>query len=244
MTKYGYGETSEYRDALAKKAQAWGLAGIDATLLKMAMAHPSYDPEGKFNNQRLEFLGDAVLGVALADHLFRTYPAFHEGELTRARAQLANESTLVTVAKALGLGEVLLLGRGEEKDGGRGRASSLADATEALIAAIYLDLGFDRAKAFVVEHFASLMADGDDAVVTDYKTMLQEYAQGLGSDNVTYGILQETGPPHQKTFRAGVYYKGELWGEGSGKTKKEAEKVAAKTAYLAMTARFGDHGQS
>lgn len=234
-----------YGERLADKIRLWGLAGIDETLLATALTHPSYDVGDKGNNQRLEFLGDAVLGMALADYLYQTYPSFHEGELTRARAMLAKEASLVKVAQELGLGEVLLLGRGEEKDGGRYRSSSLADAMEALLAAVYLHFGYERARAFVVQHFGALVEENSEVAVTDYKTMLQEYAQGIGSENVSYRILDEVGPPHQKTFTAGVYYRRELWGKGCGRTKKEAEKAAAKTAYLAMTAvPRGDHGQS
>lgn len=218
---------------ILKKIEEWDLIGIDEELLITALMHPSYDTEGKRNNQRLEFLGDAVLGLVLADELFQNHPDCHEGELTRFRALLAQEATLAKVAREIGLGDILLLGKGEVNDGGRNRSSTLADAMEALIAAVYLSFGLKKASSFVLTHFGVLYQRIESAEddVTDYKTALQEYAQSLGFENVSYKILKEEGPPHQRIFTAVVYYAGEIIGEGAGKSKKEAEKSAAKIGY-------------
>ena len=216
-----------------QKISEWGLEGINEDLLMTAIMHPSYDTVGKRNNQRLEFLGDAVLGLVLAENLFIAHPQCHEGELTRLRALLAQEATLAAVAKQIGLGDILLLGKGEANDGGRNRPSTLADAMEALIAAVYLSFGLEKAAEFVLKYFGGLEAKiaTTETKVTDYKTSLQEYAQSLGFENVTYEILNEEGPPHLRTFTAAVYYRGEIIGKGSGKSKKEAEKNAAKIGY-------------
>ncbi|MEE0776698.1 MAG: ribonuclease III [Bacillota bacterium] len=232
------------RDRFRKKISEWDLEGINESLFQTALMHPSYDSSKHRSNQRLEFLGDAVLGLILANHLFEKNPQCNEGELTRMRANLAQESTLAQVAMEIGLGEILLLGKGEEKDGGRMRPSTLADAMEAVIASIYLSFGMEKAAAFVLKNFGAMeeRLAAAERQITDYKTALQEYAQSLGSENVHYEILSEDGPPHQRIFSAGVYYLGELWGEGKGRSKKEAEKAAAEIAYHAMAARFAkDH---
>ena len=237
------GVADGYSQRLDAKIEEWEIAGIDRELLLTALMHPSYDGEGKRNNQRLEFLGDAVLGVVIADYLYDEYPAYHEGELTRTRALLAKEATLAAVARKIGLPQVVLLGRGEEKDGGRDRASTLADAMEALIAAIYLHFGFERAAEFVRRHFAALEKGENEESVVDHKTLLQEYVQSRGADNVSYRTLAEEGPPHRRIFTSGVYYKKQLLARGYGKTKKEAEKDAARAGYLQLTGgQDGDHG--
>ncbi len=220
----------EYQKLLHKKTEEWGIKGIRHDLLETALMHPSYDYEGKRNNQRLEFLGDAVLGLIIGEYLFSEYPKWQEGELTQNRSYLAKEPTLARVAKEIGLDEVLLLGKGEEKDGGRNRPSTLADAMEALIAAIYLSFGLERAEKFVLHYFAGLEKPRDDQeeVICDYKTELQEYVQRCHSENVRYEIVEESGPPHLRVFTAVVRYDGRVIGKGSGKTKKAAEKNAAK----------------
>jgi ribonuclease-3 len=222
-----------YQEALDRKIKEWDIEGINTELLKTALMHPSYDMEGKRNNQRLEFLGDAVLGLIVGEYLFSEYPDWHEGALTRNRALLAKEETLAKVAKNIGLDTVLLLGKGEEKDGGRKRPSTLADAMESVIAAIYLSFGLGRAERFVLTYFGGIEKPQDDQeeVISDYKTELQEYVQKYKAENVTYAILSEEGPPHQRIFTAGVYLFGKQIGEGKGKSKKEAEKIAARIGY-------------
>ena len=215
---------------IRQKLKEWGIEDIRFDLLETALMHPSYDAEGKRNNQRLEFLGDAVLGLILGEYLFSEYPKWQEGDLTQNRSYLAKEPTLTRVAKEIGLNEVLLLGKGEEKDGGRERPSTLADAMEALIAAIYLSFGLERAEKFVLRYFAGLEKPRDDQeeVICDYKTELQEYAQRFHTENVRYEIIGESGPPHLRVFTAVVFYGDDVIDKGSGKTKKAAEKAAAK----------------
>ncbi len=231
-----------YQEILEEKIKAWHIEGVQLELLKTALMHPSYDMEGKRNNQRLEFLGDAVLGLIVGEYLFTEYAGWHEGELTRNRALLAKEETLAKVAKKIGLDTVLLLGKGEEKDGGRNRPSTLADAMEAVIAAVYLSFGLGRAERFVLSYFGGIEKPQDDQeeVISDYKTELQEYVQKYKTENVTYAILTEVGPPHQRTFTAGVYLFGKLIGEGTGKSKKEAEKAAARMGYETLRKEIGD----
>lgn len=231
-----------YRETLNQKIKEWNIDGIQLELLKTALMHPSYDMEGKRNNQRLEFLGDAVLGLIIGEYLFSEYPDWHEGELTRNRALLAKEETLAKVAKKIGVDEVLLLGKGEEKDGGRNRPSTLADAMESVIAAIFLSFGLGRAERFVLSYFGGIEKPQDDQeeVISDYKTELQEYVQKYKTENVSYAILTESGPPHQRVFTAGVYLFGKLIGEGTGKSKKEAEKVAARMGYETLRKEAGD----
>ncbi|MBQ1252393.1 MAG: ribonuclease III [Firmicutes bacterium] len=218
-----------YQELLDRKIKEWDIEGVHPELIRTALMHPSYDMDGKRNNQRLEFLGDAVLGLIVGEYLFTEYPQWQEGDLTRNRAYLAKEPTLAKVAKDIGLDSVLLLGKGEEKDGGRNRPSTLADAMEAVIAAIYLSFGLGRAESFVLRYFGGIEKPRDDQeeVICDYKTELQEYVQKFRMENVTYSILSEEGPPHLRVFTAGVYHCGRLIGTGKGKTKKAAEKSAA-----------------
>ena len=211
------------------------LESLDEDLLLQALTHSSYIYEnrqnGLENNQRLEFLGDAVLDLAVSDFLFRNYPDSDEGELTKLRAALVCEPSLARTAKSLKLGYCLRMGKGEERSGGRERASILADAFEALLGAIYLDQGLAKASEMALKFLDPLIKDVlEGRLDSDYKTELQELVQQLGSEQVQYTILREEGPDHNKTFTAGVLYKGELTGTGSGRSKKEAEQQAAKSA--------------
>ncbi|MBR6312616.1 MAG: ribonuclease III [Oscillospiraceae bacterium] len=203
-------------------------------LMENALTHSSYANErGKsrvFSNERLEFLGDSVLGFVTAEYLFEKYPSRPEGEMTRIRAELVCEHSLAATAEELELGAVLLLGKGEEQNGGRRRRSILADAVEALLAAIYLDGGMEPARAFVLGH---ILAE-KPTELTDYKTALQERVQAAGGVSPQYRIIDEYGPDHAKTFVARVEIDGEPAGEGSGRTKKEAEQSAARAALESM----------
>lgn len=208
---------------------------LDEDLLLQALTHSSYIYEnrqnGIENNQRLEFLGDAVLDLAISDFLFRKYPESDEGELTKLRAALVCEPSLARTAKSLNLGYCLRMGKGEERSGGRERPSILADAFEALLGAIYLDQGLIKASEMALKFLGPLIKDVlEGRLDSDYKTELQEIVQQLGSEQVQYTILREEGPDHHKIFTAGVIYKGELAGTGSGRSKKEAEQQAAKSA--------------
>ena len=202
----------------------------NAALLKNALTHSSYAnenrEEGVPSNERLEFLGDSVLGFVAAKHLYAVEPSMPEGKMTRLRAELVCEHSLYGVAKELELGEYLRMGHGEEKNGGRQRASILADATEAVIAAIFLDGGIAPAASFIER-----MVLSPEAVkahhASDYKTELQELVQRKPDQQLRYTDAGESGPDHDKVFLSEVSLNGEVIGRGSGRTKKEAEQAAA-----------------
>jgi ribonuclease-3 len=215
--------------------QRFGLEEADTQLLTQALTHPSFVFEnlkrGWEHNQRLEFLGDAVLGLVVADHLYRCYPDQPEGELTKMRSAVVCEPTLARKSLELELGQYLRLGRGEEMSGGRERPSILADAFEAVTGALYLSLGLEAVRVFILGHLAGeieQVAAGGQYV--DYKTTLQELIQKQSDDVVQYTILAESGPDHNKSFVAGVILNDQLVGKGTGKTKKEAEQHAARAA--------------
>ena len=204
-------------------------------LLKEALSHSSYANEHRSahlnSNERLEFLGDSVLGFVTAEFLFRQHPDLPEGDLTRIRAALVCEQSLYEVARKLDLGRYLKLGRGEEAGGGRERTSILADATEAVFAAVYLDGGIGAASALI--HRVLLEAEKEEAVEErrrDYKTALQELVQRQADQVLTYRMIGEQGPDHAKIFQAEVQLNGVPLGTGDGHSKKEAEQAAAKAA--------------
>ena len=214
---------------------ALGYQFKDKALLREALRHSSYANEHRggesASNERLEFLGDSVLGFVTAEFLFRRHPDAPEGELTRVRARLVCEESLHEAAQKLSLGRYLCLGHGEEACGGRERPSILADATEALIAAVYLDGGIDAASALIHR----LLLDGAaeaHAVRTrrDYKTALQELVQRKPAQSLSYSLTGESGPDHAKTFTIEVRLNGEAIGAGEGHSKKEAEQMAARNA--------------
>lgn len=210
-----------------------GLQDLESDLLVQALVHPSYTFEnpgkGLENNQRLEFLGDAVLDFIIGEYLYLHYPEKPEGELTKMRAAVVNETTLARHGKNIGLGQVLFLGKGEQLTGGRERPSIIADALEAVIGAIYLQYGFEKVRKFVLDMFIPEIKKLDKGHYGDFKTMLQEKAQKQENE-VEYKILEESGPDHNKLFTAGVYIQGILKGTGKGRTKKEAEQQAAELA--------------
>ena len=218
-------------DSLEKKL---GHAFRDRALLATALTHSSYANENRGRgecNERLEFLGDSVLGMVVADALYRRFPELPEGRMTRLRAQLVCEESLHRVASELGLGEYVRLGRGEEHTGGRRRTSILADAVEAVIAAMYLDGGLGTAEAFIERQILSAL-DGAGPVmrVEDCKTELQELVQKKSGQSLSYELLGESGPDHDKTFTSQVCLNGRPIGSGSGRTKKETEQAAARAA--------------
>ena len=207
----------------------------DPALLNEALSHSSYANEhrsaGLRSNERLEFLGDSVLGFVTAEFLFVQHPDLPEGDLTRIRAALVCEQSLYEVAQKLELGRYLKLGRGEEAGGGRTRTSILADATEAVFAAVYLDGGIGEASALI--HRVLLDVEKEEIVEErrrDYKTALQELIQRRADQVLTYRMVGEEGPDHNKTFLAEVLLNGTQVGTGSGHSKKEAEQSAAKAA--------------
>ena len=222
-------------ESLQQLRKAFGLAEIPEDLLGHALRHGSYVRERGLDeltsNQRLEFLGDAVLDAVFADLLYRTHPELPEGDLTRLKAALVRKSALSRVAKDMGLGEALLLGRGEEATGGRQKASLLADALEALIGAVFIAGGWEAAYEFVTEHFASALAEAENAdSLRDDKSSLQELLQGQGIEPPAYRVVKTVGPPHDRCFSVEAVLDGSVIGTGTGKSKQASEQAAAASA--------------
>ena len=203
------------------------------TLVQNALTHSSYANEHWHNslmsNERLEFLGDSVLGMVVAEYLYRNFPDRPEGELTRMRADMVCEQALALVAERIGLGKHLLLGRGEEQSGGRNRASILADAVESVIAAMFLDGGMEAAKSFI-DRFVLCDVPVTKLHNADYKTALQEKVQEKKNQVLAYALVGESGPDHDKRFEVQVSLNGEVVGTGTGSSKKRAEQDAARDA--------------
>ena len=220
-------------------SQLEGAAGYcfeDKTLLKQAMTHSSYANEHRAqhmkDNERLEFLGDAVLEVISSEFLFKEYPEMPEGDLTKLRASIVCEPTLAYCARDIKLGQYLFLGKGEDAEGGRTRDSILSDAFEALIGAIYLDGGFANAKKFVLRF---VMNDLEHKTLFyDSKTILQEMVQAMNGKKLSYELIGEEGPDHAKTFHVRALIGGVEAGVGKGRTKKAAEQMAAYNTILAL----------
>lgn len=214
----------------------------DADLREAALTHRSFAFEQglRINNERLEFLGDSVLGLVVTDMAYRAYPDHTEGSLAKLRAAIVNMTALADVARQLDLGAMVLLGKGEEQSGGRDKSSILADALEAVFGAVYLDLGLETATSLIERLFrprmeAYVRGEGD----RDYKTLLQELASQELHTMPEYRI-EERGPDHQKEFTATAYLGGEPMGNGSGRSKKEAEQQAAREAHQRLSVRRGD----
>ncbi len=208
----------------------------DPSLLENALTHSSRANESRgtlSSNERLEFLGDSILGMVVADHLYRNHPDLPEGELTRTRAALVCEESLVEVAQELNLGEYLKLGKGEEAGGGRNRPSIRADAVEAVLAAVYLDGGIGSARKIVQKYILSREAAGLTKP-HDYKTALQELVQRESGQVLQYRLTGEEGPDHDKRFFMDVTLNGKSIGSGTGRSKKEAEQMAAQAAIQAL----------
>jgi ribonuclease III len=206
----------------------------DLSLLQHALAHRSWCGEqegGAPSNERLEFLGDAVLGLIVAGYCYERYPEFAEGKLAKVRSAVVNARVLAQVAGRLGVGEVLLLGRGEEGSGGREKASILADAFEAILGAIYLDAGWDAARGLVLRELGDAIARaGEEPDDFDHKSRLQEKAVRDGDGTPRY-VVVGTGPDHDRAYTAEVFLGGTLWGTGEGRSKKDAEQEAARAAW-------------
>jgi ribonuclease-3 len=229
------------RDEFEGLQRAIGYRFRDRGLLEHAMTHTSRANEdvsgGVLDNESLEFLGDAVLGFVIADVLFREFPDFDEGQKSKTKASLVSTSTLARQAERLALGEHLLLGRGEEKTGGRRKQALLADGYEALIAAVYLDGGIEQARAFVLREFADLIAAVRRHGVAgqDYKSALQEHLQSRDQPLPEYRLAAALGPDHRKEFQVEVVLRGEAVSRASGGSKKEAEQEAARLALEKLT---------
>ena len=231
-------------EELGRFQEALGYRFRDRSLLERALTHSSYANEAPRSeavrdNETLEFLGDSVLGFLVAEMLFETFPGFREGQLSMARSHLVSEPSFARLARELGVGEVLLLAAGESRSGGRVRESLLADAFEAVFAAITLDAGLPAAREVVRRVFAAAVSELDPGELSfhDYKTALQEIAQGEGKPLPVYRALAESGPDHRKEFVFEVVYDEELAATGRGPTKKEAQRQAAKAALAAKLGR-------
>lgn len=206
-------------------------------LLKNALTHSSYANEvrnGTTSNERLEFLGDSVLSIIVSDYIFNNFPKLPEGELTKLRASLVCEKSLCGFSRELELGKYLLLGKGEEKGGGRERDSILADAFEAVLAAMYLDGGYEIARKHALRFVLREIEHPEEDVFKDYKTVLQEIIQRNPEETVTYVLVDQKGPDHDKIFTVEVMLNSNAIGKGCGKSKKQAEQMAAKQALELM----------
>ena len=235
----------EIRNDTARLQERLGYSFADERLLQQALTHSSMVPELRtaigenglnsavpLDNERLEFLGDAVLELLTSEYLLSTFPEWTEGQLSKSRARMVNARSLEAAARRLQIGEFLRLGRGEEKTGGREKPTILADAFEAIVAAVYLDGGLAPArrllKRSLFEH--ALLEDGERISHSDRKSALQEFLQGRGRPPAEYRVAGETGPDHQKVFQVEVWVGGECLADGQGSTKKEAEQRAASSA--------------
>lgn len=200
-----------------------------------ALTHRSFAAEGE-NNEKLEFLGDAVLALAMSDLLMARFPEAREGELSKIRASLVNADVLARHARAHDLGRLLRLGKGEERSGGRDKVSILAAAYEAVLGAVYLDAGYEAARAVVERDFAGDVAEHLRVGLRDYKTRLQEVTQRLFRETPSYGVVEESGPDHEKRFVSEITIAGQTRGRGEGRTKKAAEQEAAMQALARLVA--------
>lgn len=210
-------------------------------LLLNALSHSSYANEmrnGVTSNERLEFLGDSVLSIIVSEYLFDKFNNLPEGELTKLRASLVCEKSLCSFSRQLHIGDFLMLGKGEEKGGGRERDSILADAFEAVLAAMYLDGGMEVARKHVLRFILPELSHKDDDSFKDYKTALQEIIQKNPEESVTYILTGESGPDHDKLFEVEVHLNSNVIGKGTGKSKKSAEQAAAKLALELMGAQI------
>lgn len=229
------------KQSLARKKQLENFCkkigvNIDTKLLNQALTHTSYAHEAKASpkpgdNERLEFLGDAVLSLSISSYIYENFSEMPEGEMTKLRAKVVCEPALAEFARNISLGDNLLLGKGEEASGGKNRNSILADAVEAVIGACYIDKGFEQAKLlalFLAQDEVDRSAASES--IDDYKTRFQEIVQKEGSVVINYQILSEQGPSHDKIFKAAVFVNGKRLADGVGSSKKEAEQMAAKRA--------------
>jgi ribonuclease-3 len=231
--------TPEEREQRVAELEArLGVALPDRGAALEALTHTSYvneNPgEGARDNERLEYLGDAVLDLAVSDLLMRRLPDAREGELSRLRAAVVREEVLAEAARTVGLGALLLLGRGEERTGGRDKASLLADAFEAVLGALYVGAGYGAALATVERLLGAAIQGAAAGALGDYKTRLQELAQARWRATPAYRVAAEKGPEHDKTFEVEVAVQGTLRGRGRGRSKKEAEQAAAREALEAL----------
>lgn len=215
----------------------------DISILNNALTHSSYvasKTDFLEHNERLEFIGDAILDMIISLHLYRKCKNSPEGSLTRFRAGIVCEQSLYNASNRLKLGEYLLLSRGEENTGGRNRVSILADAFEALIAAIYIDGGIKKSKTFILENMEHIINDAvENRIFSDYKSFLQEHVQKNNSGKLSYKLLREEGPDHNKTFEIALFLNNSVIGRGEGHSKKDAQQAAARDAIVRLGVKNG-----
>ena len=236
-------------DQLRELERFIGYRFRDDRLLTQALTHRSYvnenSEEGLCDNERLEFLGDAVLNLVISHRAMVQNPDFSEGELSKLRSAMVNESALARMAKELSIGAFILLGRGEDSTNGREKHSILSDTYEAIVAAVYLDGGIDEASAVIESHFDDQFENLEESQVNqDYKTRVQERVQGTFRITPDYVLAGEWGPDHNKTFHVRLLIHDELYGEGEGKSKKEAEQKAARQALDRLDQEGGGEGEA
>ena len=244
MLNFGYlREETIALTNLAALQQTLGVSFNDISLLEQALIHSSYINENPSfapaSNERLEFLGDAVLGLVVAEKLYQDFPQFTEGEMTKLRAALVRRATLARLAITISLGDYLYLGRGEEASGGRRKSVNLAGALEAVIAAIFVDRGLSIARDFILKLLdVELQKVVSQGTGIDYKSELQEFIQGREQKTPDYYVTEVTGPDHDRRFTVEVRLGGAVVGRGSGKSKKAAETEAARSALAKLTTSF------
>ena len=209
--------------------------------LNLAFSHRSFaneNPDKIDNNEKLEFLGDSVLGLVVCEYLYRNFPEKNEGDLARIKSFVVSEASLEAIAKILKVDNFILIGRGEEYSGGRSKRAIIADCMEAILGAYYLDSGFKAVRKFILEHLVpEIQKVLEDRHQKDYKTMLQEYVQKKYKSYPHYTLEKKTGPDHNRTFWVQVKIEGKTYGPGKGKNKKQAEQEAAGIAYMAISER-------
>ncbi len=228
-------DISKYTARFDEFEQRIGYRFKDKKILTEALSHSSFANEARrHSNERLEFLGDSVLQIVIADHLFRYFKHLPEGDLTKIRASLVCEKALFEFAQQIDLGSYILLGKGEENTGGRNRPSIVSDAFEAVIAAIYLDGGIAEARNFILGFIPKELDRNSVKNLQDYKTVLQEIIQQNPEERVEYVLRSETGPDHDRVFSVDVVLNGSVIGSGEGHSKKQAEQQAAKEALTLM----------
>lgn len=231
MGKY---KNIKIEDFLNELNKLYNLKIENSQIYKRAFAHSSYTNEKNIekylNYERLEFLGDAVLELITSEFLYKKFPTLPEGDLTKLRASIVCEPTLVKIAKELNFHNYIYLGKGEEKTGGRERPALLADIFESFIGALYLEKGIETVKLFLNSTLYLTVKDYKYSSFIDYKTILQEYVSKEKLGDINYKVLDSTGPSHSKMFLSAVYINNEIFGNGSSKTKKESEQLAAKEA--------------
>lgn len=232
--------TSERKKELKLFLKNINVSFKDLKLLNLSLSHKSYINEinGKENNEKLEFLGDSVIGLVITEYLYKSYPSLTEGELARIKSFIVSEDLLSKLAKEIHLNRYILIGKGEELSGGRHKKAILADTYEAFLGAYYLDSNLSKVRKFILKHFIKEI----DLVIAgkhekDYKTLLQEFCQKKYKVCPVYRLYNEEGPEHDKTFFVNVFINDNIIGKGFGKSKKEAEKEAAKNAFLKLNSQ-------